>query len=67
MGAICESRGWIRAVVIWEVYVGYVCCTHGNIIKHQHVSHMAYMNGIWLLGVIRVAKAYVKAIWLPCL
>jgi hypothetical protein len=42
MGAICESSGWTRAVVIWEAYVGYVFCTHGNLIKHQHVSHMAY-------------------------
>jgi hypothetical protein len=28
---------------------------------------MAYVLGIWLLCVIRVAKAYVKAICLPCL
>jgi hypothetical protein len=52
MGAICESSGWTRAVVIWEAYVGYMCCTHGNIIKHQHVSHMAYGICDWYMALM---------------
>jgi hypothetical protein len=48
MGAICESSGWTRAVVIWEAYAWYVCCTLGN----QHVSHMAYGICDWYVALV---------------
>jgi hypothetical protein len=42
MGAISVSSEWTRTVVIWKAYAGHACCTHGNIMNHQHVCQMAY-------------------------